>query len=99
MKIKCENCTGFNCSGFILCKNKKFENMKSLLSGGKMETGKRISLVSNGKVKMLVIKLLKFFIPGMLVVSFIAFFVHVCVVYIYNATHLYSYIQFAGIMN
>ena len=38
--------------------------MKSLLSGEKMETRKRILPVSNGKVQILVIKLLKFFIPG-----------------------------------
>ena len=54
--------------------------MKSLLSVEKMETRKRILPVSNGKVQILVIKLLKFFIPGMLVMSFIAFIVHVCVV-------------------
>lgn len=46
--------------------------MKSLLSEEKMETRKRISLVSNLKVQILVIKLLTFFIPGMLVMSFIA---------------------------
>lgn len=56
--------------------------MKSLLSEEKMETRKRISLVSNLKVQILVIKLLTFFIPGMLVMSFIAFIVRIFMVYI-----------------
>lgn len=59
--------------------------MKSLLSEEKMETRKRISLVSNLKVQILVIKLLTFFIPGMLVMSFIAYIrgiyikLHLCI--------------------
>lgn len=50
-----------------------------------METRKRISLVSNLKVQILVIKLLTFFIPGMLVMSFIVYIrgiyikLHLCI--------------------